>query len=203
MAKINLLPWREEKRKQRQQTFIFSLGAAVVVTCLLFGGVYMHIEGLKAYQTERNTRWKDEITKVDKKIAEIKSIEEKKAKLNEKITLIQDLQASRPGIVHVFDELRKITPVGIYVVSLEKKGEEITLIGKSQSSSRVSEYMRAIDRSLFFKDPKLKFVKGLENKTNAKNESDDFTMTFQQKKDKPKDTPPSDVQPQPTPPAGA
>lgn len=187
MAKINLLPWREELRKKRQQDFLMSMGGAVGVTCLVFGLVYMQIESMKEYQTQRNTRLKDEITAVDKKIAEIKEIEEKKTKLNAKITLIQDLQASRPKIVHVFDELRKITPVGVYVVSLTQKGEGITIVGKSQSNSRVSDYMRAIDKSAYFAAPKLMFVKGF-GKTDLKSGSDDFTMTVQQKKDKPKES---------------
>lgn len=192
MAKINLLPWREELRKKRQQDFLVSMGAAVATTCILFGLVYMHIEGLKEYQTQRNTRWKDEIAAVDKKIAEIKEIEEKKAKLNEKITLIQDLQGSRPKIVHLFDELRRITPVGVYLVGLTQKGSDITIVGKSQSNSRVSEFMRAIDKSEYFTTPTLKFVKGL-GMTDAKNASDDFTMTFQQEKDKPKEEDESSV----------
>lgn len=187
MAKINLLPWREEQRKKRQQDFLASMGAAVGATCILFGMVYMHIESLKDYQTQRNTRLKDEIAVVEKKIAEIAEIEEKKTKLNEKITLIQDLQASRPKIVHVFDELRKITPVGVYVISLIQVGDDITIVGKSQSNSRVSDYMRAIEKSESFTDPKLKFVKGL-GKTEVKNGSDDFTMTLKQKKDKPKES---------------
>lgn len=186
MAKINLLPWREELRKKRQQDFLVSMGAGVVLTCILFGLVYMHIESLKDYQTQRNTRLKDEIAAVDKKIAEIKEIEEKKAKLNEKITLIQELQASRPKIVHLFDELRKITPVGVYVITLTQKGEDITITGKSQSNSRVSDYMRAIDKSEYFMAPSLKVVRGL-GRIGMKNGYDDFTMMFKQKKDKPKE----------------
>lgn len=186
MAKINLLPWRDELRKKRQQDFLVSMGAGVVLTCILFGLVYLHIESLKDYQTQRNTRLKDEITAVDKKIAEIKEIEEKKSKLNEKIGLIQELQASRPKIVHLFDELRKITPVGVYVISLTQKGEDITIVGKSQSNSRVSDYMRAIDKSEYFTAPNLKIVRGID-RGGMKNGYDDFTMLFKQKKDKPKE----------------
>jgi type IV pilus assembly protein PilN len=188
MAKINLLPWREELRKQRQQEFLIATGAGVGLTCILFGLVYLHIESLKDYQTQRNQMVKDEITMVEKRIAEIKDIEEKKAKLNEKIGLIQDLQASRPKIVHLFDELRKITPVGIYLTNLSQKGSEITVEGKSQSSSRVSEYMKAIENSTYLTDPKLKFVKGQSNnQAKDKEQSNDFTLVFKQQSDKPDD----------------
>jgi type IV pilus assembly protein PilN len=188
MAKINLLPWREELRKKRQQDFLVSMGSAVGFTCIAFGMVYMHIESLKDYQTQRNNRLKDEIASVEKKIAEIAEIEEKKLKLNEKITLIQNLQASRPKVVHLFDELRKITPVGVYLLSLTQIGSQITIVGKSQSNSRISEYMRAIEQSLSFTEPRLKFVKGQgNNKAGSKNETDDFTMTLKQKQDKPEE----------------
>lgn len=186
MARINLLPWREELRKKRQQDFLIAMGAGVGLTCILFGLVYLHIESLKEYQTQRNNRVQDEITMVEKKIAEIKNIEEKKAKLNEKIDLIQELQASRPKIVHLFDELRKVTPTGIYLSSLTQKGVELTVVGKSESNSRVSEYMTAIEKSFWLTEPKLKFVKGL-GKNDTKHEANDFTLIFKQKQDKPKD----------------
>jgi type IV pilus assembly protein PilN len=190
MARINLLPWREELRKKRQQDFLIAMGAGAVVTCILFAIFYVYIEGLKDYQTRRNQRLKEEIVIVDKKISEVKEIEEKKSKLNEKISLIQSLQASRPKIVHVFDELRKITPVGIYVTSFIQKGNELTIVGKSQSNSRVSEYMNAIDKSLSFTDPKLKFVKGdiaskAKDKIKNQDQMSDFTMMLKVKEDKP------------------
>jgi type IV pilus assembly protein PilN len=186
MAKINLLPWREELRKKRQQDFLIAMGVGVGLTCVLFAVVYMHIESLKDYQNERNRRISDEITKVEKNISEIKDIEEKKLKLNEKIKLIQDLQESRPKIVQLFDELRKITPVGIYLTSLKQQGWEITVTGKSLSNAQVSEYMKAIDLSVSFMEPTLKFVKK-DVKNDAKNDSNDsndFTLMFKQKHDK-------------------
>ena len=78
MAKINLLPWREELRKKRQQNFIIAIGVSVVVTCILFGLVYSHIESLKNYQMARNARLDEEIKIVDGKIKEISDIETKK-----------------------------------------------------------------------------------------------------------------------------
>lgn len=186
MAKINLLPWREELRKKRQQDFLISMGAGVGVTCILFGLVYMHIESLKDYQTQRNEKVQQEIKDVDKKIAEIKDIEAKKSKLNEKITLIQDLQASRPKIVHVFDELRKVTPVGIDLIDLKQKGIELQVNGKSVSNSVVSDYMNAIDKSAWLTDPKLKIVKK-QGVAGGAIQNNDFTMFFKQKQDKPKD----------------
>ncbi len=183
MAKINLLPWREELRKKRQKDFLIAMGAGVGLTCVLFAMVYMHIESLKDYQNQRNQRISDEITKVEKNISEIKDIEEKKLKLNEKIKLIQDLQESRPKIVQLFDELRKITPVGIYLTSLKQQGREITVTGKSLSNAQVSQYMKGIEISVSFMEPTLKFVKK-DVKNAAKDDSNDFTLMFKQKYDK-------------------
>ena len=178
MAKINLLPWREELRQQQQQTFLISLGAGVVVTCLLFGLVYMHIEGIKEYQGRRNQRLQDEIKKVDKKIKEIKEIEDKKAKLREKITLIENLQESRPEIVHLFDDLRKTTPVGVYLTSFKQQGRSLIIQGKAQSHSRVSEYMNTIEKSQWLELPKLQVIKGQGNA--AKEIWSSFTMNAKQ-----------------------
>jgi type IV pilus assembly protein PilN len=167
------------------------MGAGVAITCILFGMVYMHIESLKDYQNQRNQRISDEITKVDKNISEIKDIEEKKLKLSEKIKLIQNLQESRPKIVQVFDELRKITPVGIYLTSLKQQGGDITVTGKSQSNEQVSEYMKAVESSISFTEPTLKFVKkegdAKNTAKNNSNTSNDFTLMFKQKYDKSKE----------------
>jgi len=178
MAKINLLPWREELRKKNQQNFLMALGGGVVVTCLLFGLVYLHIEGLKEYQGRRNQRLNDEIKKVDKKIKEIKEIEDKKSKLREKITLIENLQGSRPEIVHLFDDLRKTTPVGVYLTSFQQKGKKLIIQGKAQSHSRISEYMNTIEASEWVESPKLQVIKGQGNA--AKEIWSTFTMNAKQ-----------------------
>lgn len=180
MAKINLLPWRDELRKQKQQDFIVAIGVAVVITGLLLVGVYMHIEGLKEYQQRRNQLLKDEIVIVDRKIREIKDIEEKKNKLLTKIDVIQKLQESRPEIVHLFDELAKVTPDGVYLTKFVQSGHALTMQGKAQSNARVSAYMRAIEASAWLKAPKLSIIKGKGDKKGSLN---DFSMTAQQGKE--------------------
>jgi len=144
MARINLLPWREALREEQQKTFINALALSVLMTCLIFGLVYQYIEGRKDYQTIRNDYLKAEIAKVDEKIAEIKKITDKKEKLRDKIEVIEDLQASRSEIVHVFDELRKLTPEGIYLTNFTQKGDKLTLKGRLTANSEVSALMDAI-----------------------------------------------------------
>ncbi|MEY3807858.1 MAG: hypothetical protein RI893_834 [Pseudomonadota bacterium] len=178
MARINLLPWREELRAQKKQDFINAIALAVLVTVLIFFGVHLYIEGLKAYQEQRNKIIQDEITLLDIKIAQIKTIEEQKAKLMSKIDLIQKLQESRPEIVHLFDELPRVTPDGVYLSKFTQVGGELTFEGKSQSNARVSAFMRAIEASPWLKVPTLDVIQS-SNKINPEQLSD-FTMHTKQ-----------------------
>lgn len=179
MAKINLLPWRDELRKKQQQDFVAGIGAAIVVTVLILILVYMYIEGLKEHQNFRNQMLKNEIAELDKKITEIKDIEDKKNKLLNKIEVIQKLQESRPEIVHLFDELPKATPEGVYLTKFAQVDALLTLDGKAESNARVSSFMRAIDNSEWLNTPVLGVIKG-EGKNNG--EMNDFSMTAKQGK---------------------
>ena len=184
MAKINLLPWREDLRQQKQQDFFLAIGAGVLATCVLFACVYLYIEGMKEYQQSRNSILKKEIKVVNKKIKEIKDIESKKNKLLTKIEVIQSLQQSRPQIVHLFDELAKSTPEGIYLTKFKQSGKSLTFIGKAHSNARVSAYMRGVEKSPWLKSPVLKVIKGKSKKSIGK--LSDFTMVAKQGGDKPK-----------------
>lgn len=179
MARINLLPWREELRKKKQQEFIAGIGAGVLVTCVLLVIVFMYMEGLKDYQSRRNTHLQTEIAILDKKIQEIKDIEEKKNKLLTKIEVIQKLQESRPEVVHLFDELAKTTPEGIYLSKFAQIGDTLTLEGKAESNARVSAFMRAIDSSPWLNTSVLGVIKGQGKDTDEMN---DFTLTAKQGK---------------------
>ena len=178
MAKINLLPWREELRQQKQQEFLTGVGLAVVLTAAIMGAAHMYIEGLKEYQTSRNKMLQGEISVLDKKIEEIRDIETQKNKLLTKIEVIQDLQESRPKIVHLFDELPKSTPEGVYLTKFKQSGESLTMTGMAQSNARVSAYMRAIEASPWLVNPKLNVIqaKGKSNSIHM----NDFTMLAQQ-----------------------
>ncbi|MCQ8104141.1 PilN domain-containing protein [Methylomonas sp. SURF-2] len=177
MARINLLPWREELRKKQQQDFAAGIGAAVVATIVVLGLVYLYIEGLKEHQNFRNQMLKNEIAVLDKKIAEIKDIEDKKNKLLTKIDVIQKLQESRPEIVHLFDEMAKVTPEGIYLTKFVQVETTLTLDGKAESNARISAYMRAIDNSEWLHSPVLGVIKG-EGKSSG--QMNDFSMTAKQ-----------------------
>lgn len=147
MARINLLPWREELREKHQKIFINALALAVLLTCFAFGAAYQYIEGRKDYQVSRNNYLKEEIKEVENKIAEIEKIDKEKERLRNKIEGIESLQASRSEIVHVFDELRRITPEGIYLTDFIQHGDLLTIKGRLTANSEVSVLMDAIDAS--------------------------------------------------------
>ncbi len=178
MARINLLPWREELRAQKKQDFINAIGAAVLFTVMIFAGVHLYIEGIKAYQEQRNKIIEDEIALLNIKIAQIKTIEEQKAKLLTKIELIQKLQESRPEIVHLFDELPKVTPDGVFLTKFTQVGAELIFEGKSQSNARISAFMSAIESSAWLKTPMLDVIQSV-NKA-APEQLSDFTLHAKQ-----------------------
>ena len=178
MARINLLPWREELRTQRQQDFMVAIGIAAAFTCFVFFLVYLQIEEMKQYQQKRNTYLQNEISLVDKKIKEIKDIEDKKRQLLTKIEVIQQLQESRPQIVHLFDELAKSTPEGIYLSKFKQTGAALVLDGKAQSNARVSAFMRGVDASPWLDMPVLQVITGKGKQKDG--QLSDFSMHAKQ-----------------------
>ncbi len=167
MAHINLLPWRENLRKQRKRQFYLQLLGAVVVALLALVLWHMQVMNQIGYQKERNAFLKAEIAKVDKKIKEIKSLEKRRAELVARMNVIQQLQVSRPQVVHLFDELVKTIPDGTYLDQLTQKGDQVTLEGWAQSNARVSAYMRAIDHSEWIKDADLKIIRSDDKRKTA------------------------------------
>lgn len=158
MAHINLLPWRETQRKERKRKFGFQLLGVVFVAGLCALYWHMLVQQKIEYQSSRNALIKAEISQVDKKIVEIKDIEKRRAQLISRMNIIQDLQVSRPQIVHLFDELVEVIPDGAYLVQLQQKGKGITVKGRAQSNARVSSYMRNIDSNPWLGGAVLKII---------------------------------------------
>jgi len=166
MAHINLLPWREKLRKQRQRDFGFLILGALLVTVLGVGyWGFFYVQGMVDHQNDRNRFLENEIARVDKQIVEIKELEKTRQKLIARMKVIEDLQVSRPQIVHLFDELVTVLPAGAYLNQLTQAGRNIVLNGRAQSNARVSTYMRNIESSPWLNDPKLKII---ENKDQDK-----------------------------------
>jgi type IV pilus assembly protein PilN len=185
MTRINLLPWRAELLKQKQKDFFNKIVLTVLAGFIILGLLHSYINGLQAYQDQRNQILLGEISVLDKKIIAIKSIEEKKRKLLAKIDLIQKLQESRPEIVHLFDEIAKTTPDGVFLTKFTQTGSEMIFEGKSQSNARVSAFLRAIEASPWLQAPGLIVIQSPDkqspDKTNTAQLSD-FTLHAKQEK---------------------
>jgi type IV pilus assembly protein PilN len=166
MARINLLPWRESLRKKRQRDFGVSIVIALVAVAAAAAGTHFFIDDMIQHQNKRNALLNREISAMDRKIKSIQALEKTKAKLLARMEVIQQLQGSRPQVVHLFDEVVKTIPDGSHLVKLTQKGSAVTLTGEAQSNARVSSYMRNIESSKWLTKPNLQVI------TNEKAKSD-------------------------------
>src|SRR5580698_8346227 len=158
MPRINLLPWRDEERKERKLQFLIALGGATLVAILLAFVSYLMFSSLIDGQQRRNDRLRTEIKSLDKQIEEINSLESAKQKFIARMEIIEKLQRSRPEIVHVFDEIVHALPEGVYLTSVQQNGNKLKFEGVAQSSTRVSSFMRNIDGSQWLRNPELEVV---------------------------------------------
>lgn len=162
MARINLLPWREAERKKRQQEFGFMVLGGVLLTGLAILGIHMQYESMITAQNQRNSFLKQEIEVVERQIREIKELDKTKQNLLARMNVIQELQSSRPQIVHLFDEVVTVLPDGLYLSALTQTGNSVAFAGQAQSNARVSAMMRNIDDSEWLNEPSLDFIESKE-----------------------------------------
>ncbi|MBS0380099.1 MAG: PilN domain-containing protein [Proteobacteria bacterium] len=176
MPRINLLPHRESKRKERKLKFFVALGAAGIAAILATGTVYLMYQGMIEAQQHRNDRLRAEIKNLDKQNEEINNLETAKQKFIARMEIIEKLQRSRPEIVHVFDEIVRTLPEGVYLTSVSQNGQTLKFSGVAQSSTRVSAFMRNIDGSQWLRNPALEVVET----TKGSGPGSSFTLTAQQ-----------------------
>jgi type IV pilus assembly protein PilN len=158
MAFINLLPWREEAEKAQQREYFTLLTIVAVVSFALVFMIsqfyQMRIDG----QLSRNQFLETEIKLLDSRIVKIKDLNEKKKELQKRTGVVEQLQRSRNVGTQVFDEIAKIVPTGVYLTRLEKQGNSIKIIGKSESNNHLANMIREIERSLLFTDAILESI---------------------------------------------
>lgn len=163
MIKINLLPWREERRKQRAKTFQFMVAGSVAagVVLALLGWTYFNIQ--ISGQESRNAYLEQEIKKVEAQIKDIEELEAKRTALLNRKQVIEELQGSRYQMVHLFDSLMRTVPEGLVLTSLKQEGEYLTVEGRAQSNARVATYMRNLAGAGWMKDPQVNVIEAAKS----------------------------------------
>ncbi|MCP4391166.1 MAG: PilN domain-containing protein [Gammaproteobacteria bacterium] len=177
MTEINLLPWREENRQRQKRDFlkIQALTAALAGVIVLM--IHVQMQGKIDYQQSRNRFLTQEITKVNEEIKEISELQKVRRSLIERMEVIQDLQGSRPSIVHLFTEIVSTVPNGVYLQTLTQTGSNLLINGEAESNARVSTYMRNLAASEWLKDPNLTVIE-VEDITVTRIST--FTLTVKQ-----------------------
>lgn len=158
MPHINLLPWREEERSRKQKEFINIAAGTAVVMLGVIVLVHLQVAGMISNQDNRNKFLDEQIAIVDKEIEEINTLEKEKAALLARMKVIQELQGTRPVIVHIFDEIAKNLPEQAYLVDIKRVGENINLEGIADSNDYVSQLMRNLNDSPWLTNPKLTVI---------------------------------------------
>jgi len=176
MPRINLLPWREAQRKERKLAFLVALGVAALAAGVTAFAAFLLYGSMIEAQEHRNNNLRAAIKTLDKEIEEINSLESAKQKFIARMEIIEKLQRSRPEIVHVFDEIVRTLPEGVYLTSVKQNGMKLKFEGIAQSSTRVSSFMRNLDGSQWLRNPGLEVVQT----TKGSGPGSSFTLTADQ-----------------------
>jgi len=178
MSRINLLPWREARRKELKTRFFTMIGVAALLAAGIWGIFHLYHTQLIEHQIFRNTYLEQQISLLDKKIKEIEELEKEKERLLARMRAIEQLQGNRPLIVRFFDELVNSLPEGVSVISLNQDGQAVTITGVAQSNARVSSFMRNLESSDWLHNPQLDIIQSQDKKDGL--ELSNFTLRFEQ-----------------------
>jgi type IV pilus assembly protein PilN len=184
MTRLNLLPWRDLRRKEQdRQLLSIAVGIWILMGLVIFYA-HLHVSGLIENQQRRNEFLEKEISKVEEEIKEIRELQAARAALLARMRVIQQLQMDRTQVVHLFDDLVRKLPEGVYLTSLKQAGPTITLVGNAQSNARVSALMRNLDASDWFEKPDLDVI---NVNTKGSERVSEFTLRVNQKVKQEKD----------------
>lgn len=160
--RINLLDWRAERRELRKRQFFQMLALGGLVGVIVAGCLYFHASGAVEHQRARNQYLTQQVAEIDQKIKEIEGLERTRDNLLARMRVIETLQSSRSASVHFFDEVVNTLPEGVSLTLLRQKGTQVTIEGVADSNGRVSAYMKNLDASEWFDDPRLVVIRATE-----------------------------------------
>jgi type IV pilus assembly protein PilN len=163
MAQINLLPWRETLREEKKRKFLAVMTVVLIASGGMVLGADRYARAAIEHQLARNEYLMAEIRVVDEQVAEISQLQQQKNEIQDRMTVIQNLQGSRPVIVRVFDELVKTLPEGVYFETLERNGEAMNIVGVAESYSQLTTLMRRLDGSDWFTEPNLRIISAADD----------------------------------------
>jgi type IV pilus assembly protein PilN len=155
MTKINLLDWRTARRQKRKQEFMVLLALGGLISAAVVLLTYFGMDAAVEHQQKRNAYLQTQIAEMDKQIKEIQELQKTKSSLLARMRVIEQLQQSRSATVHFFDEIINTLPDGVYLTSIKQSGSNVTLDGIAESNGRISAYMKNLDSSPWFTNPKL------------------------------------------------
>lgn len=173
-TRINLRDWRRERRERRKKQFAQMMGLGVLAAVGVVGISWLVMSGAVDNQQARNQRLQAEIKEMDQKIKEIEDLEKVKSNLLARMRVIEDLQANRAATVHFFDEIVSTLPEGVNLTSLKQNGGSVTIDGIADSNGRISTYMKNLDASPWFADPRLIVITTSDKKSANKSK---FTLS--------------------------
>lgn len=159
MARINLLPWREERREERRKRFLLILAGVLVGSAGAVLAANQAINGAIERQVARNNYINQQIVVVDERIKQISDLKARRQQLLERMRIIQDLQGNRPISGRIFDQLARTLPDGVYFTEVKSVGKTLSISGAAESNNRVSDLMRNLNASDWFDAPSLAEVK--------------------------------------------
>lgn len=175
MGQINLLPWREERRREKTAEFATFTGIVALFAIVIVFAARFHIGNIENYHSARNQYLQTQIDILNTKLQEIKNLEETKANLLARMNVIQELQRSRPEIVHLFEEIVTTIPEGVWLSDIKQSEKTLNVEGRAESNARVSAYMRNLEASAWLKNPVLEVIEADKNARIAK-----FKLRLQQ-----------------------
>ncbi|MDQ5769241.1 PilN domain-containing protein [Thiothrix subterranea] len=180
MAGLNLLPWREKAREENKKQFFALVGGSVLLAAAAVFGAHQYMQYAIEHQEQRNQYLSTQIAELDKQIKEIEQLDATRQALLDRMQVIEDLQSTRPAIVHLFDEMVNALPKGMYLLHLKQDGTKVELEGKAESYARVSSYMNRLDASPWLSSSNLNIISTKKEGDNGELVLRDFKLDVTQ-----------------------